>query len=144
MNINEKINENYAKKTPLTDKSMIKGKDLDLLKQITGYLDEHGLTYEIKGSTQKNAEQGRARNYNDIDILVKKSDFKGRYDAVMELTRAAAKVDGFEFPKFMSHIVETNDNRMYVETRVEKSYTFARQDPKTKIDLNFEDNRNYK
>lgn len=146
MNIDEKINERYAQKTPLTDKSMIKGKDLDLFRQVVDYLASHDLSYEVKGSAQKNAERGLARNYNDIDILVNKSNLDnldGRSYAIMDLTTAAnsfMKKGLLESPDFMSHLEKQEDNRVYVDTTVEKSFIFARQNPKTKIDLNFERN----
>ncbi len=61
--------EERAKPYPL-DKSLFKGKDLELVSKICDFLYARGLPFEIRGSVVENARKGRPRTYRDIDILV--------------------------------------------------------------------------
>ena len=55
------------------DKSLFKGKDLELVLKVTRFLEDRGLQYRIVGSVVDNAARGLPRTYRDINIVVERS-----------------------------------------------------------------------
>ncbi len=144
-----KNNEMHEKMVKNFDKSLFKGKDLGLLEEVVSFLEEHGLDFEIRGSAEQNALEGRPRNYRDIDIVVHNyiditgaddglSD-KGRYESIMGLARGYANIDHPGNPSFSEDIRSfSQDGHMYVDTHIDNRATISRDDPRTTIDLCFE------
>ena len=135
-----------AKSSAQDNKSTFKAKDLDLIKQVTSFLDSYGLQYEIKGSAVENILKGRARDYNDIDILVKRSNnFDGRYHAMMTFSKIAAGNPQLAptIPSFSDYIVHKPlFSQMYMSVYADALFEIARDNPSTKIHVAFEGTRN--
>ena len=139
--LDQEINIRFLHKNPLTEKNLIKAKDLSLLNQVTKYLDSQGLKYEISGSVKRNALRCNPRNYEDIDIIVRKEEINKSKEAILTLVRIAENVPGFEkdFPNFSKYVKpQLKGTESYLNTHID--YRFEIKDPKTstKIDLCFE------
>ncbi|MBU3906683.1 MAG: hypothetical protein KKA64_00350 [Nanoarchaeota archaeon] len=77
MNINQKINEKSKDtgrkvlSTKIEEKSLFKGKDLGLLKEVYEFLAKGGSDNTwLRGSVVEKAIRGEPRHYQDIDLLV--------------------------------------------------------------------------
>lgn len=123
------------------DKSIIKGKDLGILNQVMEYLGNFGLKADIGGSAKTNPQEGRPRNYRDIDIVVKYNNDDNRRDAIRGLNSGFySGIFKSEYtPKFESNIVDHNQKgQKYMGLDIQNRFTIRDSKTNTTIDLCFE------
>ena len=139
--IDNTINKRARFKNPVDDRSKIKGKDLELLKQVTDYLDQKGLSYEIGGSVVDNYKKGSPRVYGDIDILVKNNGEVGYSPSIENFSKWATNIStAGETPQFAKHVKpQSKEKMMYMNTFLDKRFLIKNSETSTTIDLCFED-----
>ncbi|MDD5331891.1 MAG: hypothetical protein PHE43_03690 [Candidatus Nanoarchaeia archaeon] len=130
----------YEKSIDQFDKSLFKGKDLDLVNSVIKYLKDNDLIMSIEGSVKNNALKGSPRNYQDIDILVSnESDHDARYKSIIDLARIFFEKDYQNAPLFAKHITSfSQEGKLYVNTTIDNLFKIKRKDSKTKIEICFE------
>lgn len=132
----------YSKeKINLDNKTLFKGKDLGLLKEVIKYLKTNNLSADLKGGLVKNFNKGNLRHYQDIDLAIKTNEikrFSSEYDKYVNVIRDLYQASTNK-KNLNGWIVEdfTEQHPMYVGLKI--GYRFKIKDSKTKteIDLSF-------